>query len=227
MVDYREILRLQSLGHNITQIAGSLHNSRNTVREVERLADEKGIRWPLEEEVTNPQLYVLLYPERQEKANVYLEPDCAWIHRELAKKGVNLTLLWKEYQVNCSNAGRVPYQYTQFCDIYRAWAKKSKATMRIHHKPGDAMEVDWAGGTLPIKDPVTGETVPAYLFVGVLPCSCYVYTSFMKGNTTRSARQTGMRTVGQNGTTHPPLTIHGWEVVPDVPCVLWAFFQSF
>ena len=47
--------------------------------------------------------------------------------------------------------------------------------MRIHHKPGDAMEVDWAGGTLPIKDPVTGETVPAYLFVGVLPCSCYVY----------------------------------------------------
>ena len=41
MVDYREILRLQSLGHNITQIAGSLHSSRNTVREVERLADEK------------------------------------------------------------------------------------------------------------------------------------------------------------------------------------------
>ena len=155
MVDYREILRLQSLGHNITQIAGSLHSSRNTVREVERLADEKGIRWPLGEEVTNPQLYVLLYPERQEKANVYLEPDCAWIHRELAKKGVNLTLLWKEYQVNCSNAGRVPYQYTQFCDIYRAWAKKSKATMRIHHKPGDAMEVDWAGGTLLIKNRIS------------------------------------------------------------------------
>ena len=54
MADYREILRLQSLGHNITQIAGSLHSSRNTVREVERLADEKGIRWPLGEEVTNP-----------------------------------------------------------------------------------------------------------------------------------------------------------------------------
>ena len=79
MVDYREILRLQSLGHNITQIAASLHSSRNTVREVERLADEKGIRWPLGEEVTNPQLYLLLYPERQEIAKVYLEPDCAWM----------------------------------------------------------------------------------------------------------------------------------------------------
>ena len=31
MVDYREILRLQSLGHNITQISESLHSSRNTV----------------------------------------------------------------------------------------------------------------------------------------------------------------------------------------------------
>ena len=64
MVDYREILRLQGLEHNITQIAGSLHCSRNTVREVERLADEKGIRWPLGEEATNPQLYVdrICYP---------------------------------------------------------------------------------------------------------------------------------------------------------------------
>ena len=37
------------------------------------------------------------------------------------------------------------------------------------------MEVDWAGGTLPITDPVTGIVDPAYLFVAVLPCSCYPY----------------------------------------------------
>lgn len=91
MVDYREILRLQSLGYNITQIAGSLHSSRNTVREVERLADEKGIRWPLGEEVTNPQLYVLLYPERQEKANVYLEPDCV----QIASLNGHLCHIWR------------------------------------------------------------------------------------------------------------------------------------
>ena len=58
---------------------------------------------------------------------------------------------------------------TQFSDICRAWAKKSKATMMIHRKPGDALEVDRAGGTLPIKDPVTDETVPAYIFVGFFP----------------------------------------------------------
>lgn len=175
MVDYREILRLQSLNYNRTQIADAVHSSRHTIREVERLAEDRGISWPFEEELSNQQLYELFYPERLEKAQVYLEPDCAYIHAELAKKGVNLTLLHKEYKVRCSLAGRVPYQYTQFCDIYRAWVRKSKATMRIHHKPGDAMEVDWAGGTLPITDPVTGKADPAYLFVAVLPCSCYAY----------------------------------------------------
>ena len=43
------------------------------------------------------------------------------------------------------------------------------------------MEVDWAGGTLSIKDTVTGETFPAYLFVGGLPCSCYVYVELCSG----------------------------------------------
>ena len=180
MVDYREILRLRSLGNNITQIATATHRSRHTVRAVETLADEKGISWPLDDALTNQKLQELFYPERMEKACVYMEPDCEYIFTELAKKGVNLTLLWSEYKVKCGTSGRVPYQYTQFCDKYRAWARKSKATMRIHHKPGDAMEVDWAGGTLPITDPVTGEMEPAYLFVSVLPCSCYAYAELCR-----------------------------------------------
>ena len=64
---------------------------------------------------------------------------------------------------------------TQFGDKYRKWARITKATMRITHKPGDAMEVDWAGDTIPVFDPVTGEADGVYLFVAVLPCSCYVY----------------------------------------------------
>ena len=39
MVDYREILRLLSLKYNYTQIAEALHSSRNTIREVGKLAD--------------------------------------------------------------------------------------------------------------------------------------------------------------------------------------------
>ncbi|MCD7854077.1 MAG: IS21 family transposase [Clostridiales bacterium] len=65
--------------------------------------------------------------------------------------------------------------HTQFCDKYRKWARLTKATMRITHKPGDAMQVDWAGTTIPYYDRVTGEAYNAYLFAAVLPCSCYTY----------------------------------------------------
>ena len=65
--------------------------------------------------------------------------------------------------------------YTQFCDKYRKWARLTKAAMRITHKPGDAMQVDWAGTTIPYYDRVTGEAFDSYLFAAVLPCSCYAY----------------------------------------------------
>ena len=64
---------------------------------------------------------------------------------------------------------------TQFGERYRRWARIPKATISIQHKPGDAMQVDWAGDTIPIQDPVTGEQSAAYLFVAVLPCSYYTY----------------------------------------------------
>ena len=84
MVDYREILKLRSFGNNITQIANAVHSSRHTVRDVEKLADERNIKWPFEQEISNRQLYEMFYPERLRKAQVYMQPDCNYIHKELA-----------------------------------------------------------------------------------------------------------------------------------------------
>ena len=39
----------------------------------------------------------------------------------------------------------------------------TKATMRIKRKPGEMMEVDWAGKTLAIYDRITGEPTTAYV----------------------------------------------------------------
>lgn len=79
-----------------------------------------------------------------------------YIHRELSKKGVTLTLLWQEYCEAAYANGETPYMSTQFGDKYRRWARITKATMRVTHKPGDTMQVDWAGGTIPYYDSVTG-----------------------------------------------------------------------
>ena len=88
---------------------------------------------------------------------------------------MTLSLLWEEYCAKCQETGQKPYMSTQFGERYRRWARITGATMRIQHKPGDAMQVDWAGDTIPIQDPVTGEQSAAYLFVAVLPCSYYTY----------------------------------------------------
>lgn len=175
MVNYREILRLHSLKYPQRDIAASVHSSRSTVHEVISIASQLEISWPLDPEVTDAVLETLLYPERAEKQTDRMPMDYPKIHRELAKKGVTLSLLWTEYCMEAHNAGKVPYMSTQFGDRYRKWARVSKATMRIQRKPGDTFEVDWAGSTIDIHDSITGEITPAYLFVGALSCSGYVY----------------------------------------------------
>ena len=175
MVNYKEILRLAAEGQSQRQIAASMGSSRNTISEVLITAQAQGIAWPLEESVSNEQIGGILFPERYSTVSMYLEPDYAYIHSELAKRGVTLTLLWNEYVQKAESLGKKPYMTTQFGDKYRTWARITKATMRIQHKPGDAMQVDWSGDTLPIYDPVTREITSAYLFIAVLPCSCYVY----------------------------------------------------
>lgn len=174
-VDYREILRLDSLHYSRKRISISIGSSHHTVKDVLDTATQKGITWPLDNDVTNAELEALLFPDKRKTESIYAELDYAYIHRELAKTGVTLTLLWEEYCRTCHESGRTPYMSTQFGDKYRKWARITKATMRITHKPGDAMEVDWAGDTIPVFDPVTGEADGVYLFVAVLPCSCYVY----------------------------------------------------
>jgi transposase len=98
-----------------------------------------------------------------------------YIHKEMSKKGVTLSLLWEEYCANCKASGEIPFGYTQYCYHYRQYANITKATMHISHKPGEQLEVDWAGQTASIIDKVTGEVIPSYVFVAVLASSGYAY----------------------------------------------------
>jgi transposase len=174
MVNYREILRLRSLDYTQRQVAVSVKCSRNTISEVYRLSDEKGLSWPLPSEWSNTDLQHLLYPGKTSGTERKM-PDLAYLHKELAKSGVTLTLLWSEYCEQCKVEKLIPYQYTQFCDYYRSYAMKTKATMRIKRKPGELLEVDWAGSVLSVHDELTGEVIPAYIFVSCLPCSLCSY----------------------------------------------------
>ncbi len=174
MTKYREILRLHSQGVSQRGIASSCQCSRNTVSSVLERAKSHSITWPFGEDTSDAILQEILFPEKSHRSQRKL-PDCERIHKEMAKSGVTLSLLWHEYCEECRLGGEIPLMYSQFCRYYRKFANTTKATMRIKRKPGEMMEVDWAGKTASIIDNVTGEAIPAYIFVATLSCSQYAY----------------------------------------------------
>jgi len=174
MTNYREILRLNSLGILKQDIAKACGCSRNTVANLIKLAKEKGIGWEAAKCLNNNALAEKLFPNIQ-KQTVFKAPDWNYIHREMAKSGVTLSLLWAEYCEQCKQSGEIPYQTTQFYKYYSEHVQKTKATMRIGHKPGEIMEVDWAGQTAFIRNTDTGRQIKAYVFVATLPYSGYSY----------------------------------------------------
>ena len=68
----------------------------------------------LDDDITNADLEQMFFPDKYKSACLYVEPDYPYIHRELAKRGVTLTLLWEEYRRKCYDEGKKPYMFTQF-----------------------------------------------------------------------------------------------------------------
>ena len=174
MTNYREILRLNSLGILKQDIAKACGCSRNTVANVIKNAGEKKLSWEVIAKMSNKELAGKLFPEIETKL-IFKIPDWDYIHREMAKSGVTLSLLWDEYREQCRQSSDVPYKRSQFYKHYSDFVQKTKATMRIAHKPGEIMEVDWAGQTAFIRNTDTGKPMKAYIFVAVLPYSGYTY----------------------------------------------------
>lgn len=174
MIKYREILRLNSQQVSKRGIAASCKCSRNTITEVLEQAERKGISWPLSEDLGDKELQKLLFPEKHVKDERHL-PDMDYVHKEMAKTGVTLSLLWHEYVIVCRNGNQIPYSYRQFCREYSKFVTATKATMRIKRKPAETLEVDWAGSTMSVRDQTTGEVHEVFLFAATLSCSSYSY----------------------------------------------------
>ena len=182
MTNYREIIRLSSLGLSSRKIAFASGISRTTVLNVLGKLRGLSLSWPEASGLSDRELESLLFPSDQTKPN-YKMPDYEYVHREMAKSGVTLTLLWLEYADRCRQAGEIPYKSTQFNKYYSEFVAKAKATMHIHRKPGEMMEVDWAGSTAFLTDTDTGGRIPAYIFVAALPYSGYSYVeAFLSQN---------------------------------------------
>ena len=174
MTKHREIIRLKSLEFSERNIALSCSVSRNTVSRICKKAEELNLFWPLDESMTDERLEKLMFPKEKSAMNRRM-PDYAYIRKELLRNGVSKKLLWNEYCEDCRMADEEPLMYSHFCYYIQQDEQKRRATMHIPRKPGEQVEVDWAGDPAHIIDPDTGEITEAWIFVGVMTYSMYAY----------------------------------------------------
>ncbi len=168
----REVLRLHFEAHLSRRAIGRcLRISPVTVGNYLERFEQAGLCWPLPDRVDEAELERRLFPVTS-YADERPEPDWVEVHRELkGSKAVTLHLLWLEYKALHPEG----FQYTWFCDHYRAWRKKLDVVMRQTHCAGEKLFVDYAGQTVPVVDPATGELRQAQVFVAVLGASNYTY----------------------------------------------------
>lgn len=170
----RDVLRLRhSGGLSIREISASTKLSVGGIQKLLARTAEMGLQWPLPDDLDDERLAQLFYPAADTRVSRrYQIPDWALVHQELKRSDMTKQLLWEEYTRQYPNRC---YSYSQYCERYRQWCKQQKRSMRQHHKAGEKCFVDYAGATVPILDPDTGESREAQVFVAALGASNYTY----------------------------------------------------
>ncbi len=177
MRDIREILRLSfemKLSHR--KIGQSVNKSPSTVGAVLGRFAETGLQWPLDPEMNDAVLEERLYGREKPPEDVERpQPDWKLVDKELRRKDFHVSRfqVWREYHGDNPYA----YEYSWFCREFDAWKAAAEPVMRQVHKYGEKCFVDYAGDTVPVIDPSTGEVTAAQIFVGVMGASNYTFVS--------------------------------------------------
>ena len=167
----REVLRLKhERGLTHREVAQACSISIGAVTLYVRRAAAHGLSWPLPDALDHATLEARLFP-RAAAIRDRPRPAFVQIHRELARPGVTLQLLWEEY-AQVHPAG---YRSSQFCVRYRQWARHLRPSMRQVHRAGEKTFIDFSGKRPTVVDRHTGEVRSVELFVAVLGASSYTY----------------------------------------------------
>ena len=178
----REVLRLR-LEHRIParDVASSCGLGYGTVLEYGYRANAAGLSWPLPEELTDAELETLLFPPRPPQESVRPLPDWNHVRSELSRKGVTLTLVWQEYTRGHPSG----YNYSRFVELFRAYEGAHSYSMVQHHRPGEKLFVDFAGMTMNLTSPETGELEKVQIFVAATGYSQFIFTRACRTQTLR------------------------------------------
>ncbi|MDQ6989005.1 MAG: IS21 family transposase [Mariprofundaceae bacterium] len=172
-MDLKQILRLRLDGYSNRLIGATLGISRNTVNGYTQQFDacEFGLDELLKLDCSNLEE---LFPGKTSIENPRFSGLMKYFDQiNLARKHPGFTCLhhYEEYKQNTDNA----YGYTQFMEHYNRKYSKVKGSMKLNHKAGNELFIDFAGTHLHLTDKETGELKAVEVFLAILPCSQYTY----------------------------------------------------
>ena len=175
MSKIRHVLRLYTQGLSKLQIAFHAGVSRNTLKKYIKEFVKSKLTYEEINELSDKDLEELfVYRNELKPASDRLQTLfdlLPYIDKELKRKGVTRRLLWEEYKQKHPGG----YGLTQFKQYYFNWKGRVNPTMRMEHKAGDKMFIDFAGDKLSFIDKTTGEIKWAEIFVAILGASQLTY----------------------------------------------------
>ncbi len=186
MLDYKTIIIKRYLLHlSGSEIARQMGCSKSGVNDFLRAFEAcPKIGFPLPEGITNYGIASIVYDLPNSGSHLRDEsfqlPDFPDVHRQMTtRKNMTLLFLWSRYKGRCDADEVKPYSYRQFCDLYTQWCDDNDEDAHFNHVIGQNMEVDFAGKTFELIDPLTGEISTIVVFVAVLPYSQMIYAEGM------------------------------------------------
>ncbi len=180
MLQIRRILQLLEKGESKRRISEVLHSGRHTIDDYVLKIEESGMSLPLLIKLSDADLAVLLYSQNKDPLPDQrfedLKTRLDYFLKELTRTGVTKLRLWEEYRQQVLDG----YSYSQFCEHIAVFTRKSAATMHFEHKPGERVQIDFAGKPLSYIDSSTGEIISCPVLVCVLPFSGYSYVEALQ-----------------------------------------------
>lgn len=172
----REILRQVATTNLSNRTIGELcHVSPTTVGVIRKHFIQSQLSWGEVAILTDAEFSMRLGTRLRTYKQGKVPPDWSYVHAELQKRDITLSLLHVEYLEQLRDKPDQAMGYSHFSGSYRVWCRAQRISMRQVHKPGEKLFIDFCGRTMPICNQSTGEIKQVQIFVAVLGASGYVF----------------------------------------------------
>jgi transposase len=171
MFTIRQILRLYASGKGTKFISQSTGVARNTVKKYlyRYVLSEKTIdQIEAMSDAEMSRLFLIKEPiVAINKRLSELEPLLPSLAAMLKKRGVTKGMVYESYLLQYPDG----YKSSAFLERLNRFMQVGKPSMKMTHKAGDKLFVDFTGQKLHLVDEVTGEISELEVFVAILGCS--------------------------------------------------------